>query len=377
MLSVSDILDKLSPSPAKTERLGPIGLDFGMDSINLCQLKTQAGNRYSVVAKASIAYSGSRKELLSSPKILKKQLSQALKKNAFTGRKVVAVMPADELKITPVTYRSNTQSVDEEILKMLGARLDGELGDYLIDYLPVRSNPGDEEHLVLAAIAQRDDVMSYLEALHRSGLVVDALDIGPAALRRLICSLYNGKDAETILVINAGISKSYLTIISGRRLLFDQPVSFGEQMLVENLSSALELPVDVCRDLMLHHGFEKTATAQEMLSSIDGEDISQTLLEIIKPSFIKLVEEIKRVLIFTASETHGSPVSRICLLGSIARWSGADSLLHDLINIPLSTSQPGFSEIFEDQTSEGGWMERIPELAIATGLALRGISGHE
>ncbi len=373
---VNQFLNKLSPTLVKTDKLGSIGLDFGTDSINLCQLKSLPDSRYSVIAKASLVITGSRKTLLQSPKTLKRQLFSVLKKNGFIGKKVVAVMPADELKITPVTYKSNTHSAEEEILKMLGTRLDGELADYLIDYLPVRSNPGDDEHLVLAAVAQRCDVMNHLETLHKSGLEVEALDIGPAALRRLICTLYDGSTAETVLVINAGIHKSYLTIISGRRLLFDQSVSFGEQMLVDNLANSLELPANVCRDLMLRHGFDKSAVSPQMERPMDDTEISQTLLEIIKPSFIKLVEEIKRVLIFTASETHGSPVSRICLLGSIARWPGADSLLHDLINIPLSTDQPGFAEIFRDQTHEGDWVERIPELAIATGLALRGISDH-
>ncbi len=363
---------------AKAVKVGPIGLDFGMDSINLCQLKALPDNKYSVIAKASLPFSGSLNELMLSPKNLKKLLSQTLKQNGFIGKQVVAVMPSDKLKITPVTYKSNVQSVDEEILKMLSSRLEGDVSDYLIDYLPVRSNPGDEEHLVLAAIARRNEVMDYLQVLNQSGLSVASLDIGPAALRRLICSLYDGKEAETILVINAGIARSYLTIISGRRLLFDQPVSFGEQMLVESLSSSLEMPLDVCRDLMLRHGFNKPDGPQAQVDSSSDGDISQTLLEIIKPSFIKLIEEINRVLIYTASETHGSPVSKICLLGSIARWSGADRLLRELINIPLSSKQPGFADIFQDATGDSvSWSKRIPEFAIATGLALRGITAHE
>jgi len=363
---------------AKAVKVGPIGLEFGMESINLCQLKTLPANRYAVIAKASIPFSGSFDEFMLSPKGLKKPLSQVLKKNAFIGKRVVTVMPSDKLKITPVTYKSNVQRVDEEILRMLSSRLEGEVSDYLIDYLQVRSNPADEEHLVLAAIARRGEVMSYLETLNRLGLAVDHMDIGPAALRRLISSLYDGKEAETILVINAGVARSYLTIISGRRLLFDQPVSFGEQMLVESLSKSLEMPVDVCRDLMLRHGFNKPGGLRGEIDSSGDGDIAQTLLEIVKPSFIKLIEEINRVLIYTASETHGSPVSKICLLGSIARWSGSEALLRELINIPLSSKQAGFTDVFEDQTgSSESWSERIPELAIATGLALRGILAHE
>lgn len=371
------VLQKSLPGGGKTIGTGPIGLDIGTEAIHLCQLQSMQSSHFSVRAKTSIPFTGTRKELLSSPKQLKKLLAQGMKKRGFVGRKVVAVMPPDELKITPVTYKTSARSSDEEILRALSSRVEGDLADYMIDYLSVRSNPGDEESLALAAIARRDDVIDYLQSLSQSGFEVEALDVGPAAIRRLMCTLYTGDDeqGETILVINAGAGKSYLSIISGRRLLFDQPVEFGEELLLSELSRELELPEEVSRDLVFRHGFNKSSNAGDQLGAITGEDISRTLLEILKPAFLKLVEEINRVLIFTASETHGSPISRVCLLGSIARWPGAESLLRDLVDIPMPADQPGFEDLFIDQ-SEGddSWSKRIPELAIATGLALRGMT---
>ncbi len=355
--------------------VGPIGMDISMSSINLCQLKQVAEHRFTVLAKVSIAFSGSRSDLIKSPKRLKKLLAQGMAKQGFRSRKVVTVMPPDKLKIIPVTYRSNVADAGQEILKMLSGRLEGDIADYIIDYFPVRASAQDEEHLALATIARRDDVMEYLQALSQANFTVQALDVGPAALRRLVSCLYIDEPAKTILVINAGINSTYLTVISGRRLLFDQPVKFGEQALLEHLSQALELPEDVCRDLVFRHGM-KAASPDAMHPSMAADtDYSQAILEILKPAFLKLLEEINRVLIFTTSETHGLPVSQVCLLGSMARWPGADELLHELIDVPLSCVKDSFDKVIED-TSEAGnrWSDHVPELAMATGLALRGLA---
>jgi Tfp pilus assembly PilM family ATPase len=291
---------------------------------------------------------------------------------------MVTVLPADELKIMPITYKSNSRDVDQEILKVLSNRLDGDVNDYVIDHMLVRSNTDEEENISLAAIASRDKVLDYLRVIAQSGFEVNALDVGPAAIKRLICTLYDEDSLETVLVVNTGLTQSYLTIISGRRLLFDQQVSFGETLLMEHLAKTLELPEDVCRTLLHSHGFDADPTLSEQADSVSNSDISSTLLEVLKPAFIKLVDEINRVLIFTASQTHGMPISRLCLLGSVARWPGAESLLRELIDIPFATHRSELAECFVDLTMEEEiWSSCIPELAVATGLALRGLNGHE
>ncbi len=374
MLAVRSTLDKMLALKPAWAKVGPIGMDIGASSINLCQLKQRSEHGFSVLAKASIPFSEARSDLIKSSKRLKKLLAQGMEKRGFSNRKVVAVMPPDKLKILPVTYKSNVADAGQEILRMLSSRLEGDIEDYIIDYLPVRSNAHDDEHLALATVARRDDVMEYLQALTQAGFIVEALDVGPAALRRLISSLYIDEPAETILVINVGIDTTYLTVISGRRLLFDQPVGFGEHALLQDLSKALELPPGVCRELVFRHGMKPPSAGSMGLDMMQESDYSQAILEILKPAFLKMVEEINRVMIFTASETHGRPVSQIILLGGLARWPGSDALLRELINIPLSSIKDSFDHIFEDQSEPGSrWSDQVPELAVATGLALRGL----
>ena len=110
---------------------------------------------------------------------------------------------------------------------------------------------------------------------------------------------------------------------------------------------------------------------------IDESGVLSTLSEILKPQFMKLVEEIKRAFLYAASETRGRGVNQVYLLGSIARWPGSEQMLSQLsgtnvtkIPDPLAL----FPSTAHDKTGKAGHF--APELAVATGLALRGMTVH-
>ena len=218
-------------SPAKPgSKPGFIGLDIATNSVHLCQIRPLDLGQYSIIAKDSIKFAGSRQELLASPRALKKLITGSLKQHNFKGRKVVALMPWDEVKIILLTYKSNVQDVDSEVVKMVTDRIEGDIDDYVVDYIPVRSNPSDEEHMVVVTVAKKEKVTLLLNALMGCGLEVDSLDIAPTALRRMVGTLYSGEAAANVLLVNVYPDESYLTIISGRRLLLNQPVRFGENL---------------------------------------------------------------------------------------------------------------------------------------------------
>jgi Tfp pilus assembly PilM family ATPase len=101
-------------------------------------------------------------------------------------------------------------------------------------------------------------------------------------------------------------------------------------------------------------------------------DVASTLQEIIKPMLQGLTEEINRVLVYTASQTHGEPVSRIYLMGSLARWQGMDGLLNSLVRLPVETIPDPLKAFGGSKNPSGGRPPR-PEIAVATGLALNGL----
>jgi Tfp pilus assembly PilM family ATPase len=132
------------------------------------------------------------------------------------------------------------------------------------------------------------------------------------------------------------------------------------------------------RQLVSRTGVHPGSHTDQVSDAIDEGGLSSTLSEILKPQFMKLVEEIKRAFLYAASETRGQGVAEVYLLGSIARWPGSDKLLSNLtgtrvVTIPDPLSLFPSDDTDTDTNSDG---TSAPEIAVATGLALRGMTIH-
>lgn len=360
------------------KEVGLIGVDFSIDNINLVQLGMMMDGDVGLKSCCSIKYPSSREELLTSPKKLRPIIRQAIKEHRFKGKSIVSSMPSNDVRIYSINYTKSKNSDDGElILQALQNRIDEDLTQYVIDYLPVRSDDKYGEQLALVAIVKQDLVISYLELLRHAGLHVDALEIRPAAINRLVYSIYQKHNYENVLVVNFGSDKSYLTVTSGRRLLFDNQISFGVKTLVEKMSNVLEMTPEATLELLHKHGLEVSNDSSSPQSEYINEDVTKTLLDIAKPIFSELIDEINRILIFAASENHGDAITNIFLLGSLAHVSGLDHYLDKQLNIsvqslsdPLDTFRQSYShEMFEAAFT--------PDMAIATGLALKGLVDNE
>lgn len=358
---------------------GPIGLELGRERMNLAQLERDAEGKLRFRAQASVPYSGSRKEALTSREDFKPLIKRALHSAPFRGKRVVTCLPPSDTRIMSITYDvAGSRDDAAALVQVMRSRLDGDLEDYVIDYLPVRSTPKDEQRLAVVAVARREKVVQLLDLLRKSGLEVEALEIGPAAIKRLVGALSMRRGPENVLIINCGHSHSYLTMLSGRRLLLDQQVDFGERQLIQRLCSELDMSENSVLVTLQRVGIDAKFDPELTELSSTGLEVSQVILDILKPNLLALVEEIKRALRYVTYETRGEPVHRLYLMGGFADWRGADRVLRRLIDIPVE-KLPSPQEIFGSGPRSSGqsFAYGNSELVVATGLALRGIIANE
>lgn len=347
-----------------------IGVEVSLRSLNMVQLAQNAAGQIRIHGWASLPLPSNRDALIYDPKAFK-TLSKQIKHHAsFAGKTVNAMLPASELKIMSVNYETKEgQDTGLAIARIISERVDGSLSDYVIDYLPVRQSEKFGKGLAVVAIARQDKVIAYLDSLAAAGFKVAALDIGPAAIKRLVTALSGPRVGETVLVINFGSDLSYLSIISGRRLLFDEEIRFGEERLVSEIASALDMDSDVAREQVRHCGLGSHNQAE---LNATQSDVADTLLQILRPSFRTLADSLKRALVYAVAETRGEPISQIYLVGSVARWAGTADVLTALMNLPVSVL-PDPIATFGASFSEGeiNIQNSHPDMALATGLALR------
>lgn len=349
-------------------------MDFALEAMHVVQLQSVSGGAPNVRARATVPFDAPRSEVLASAPRFRALVKRALALGEFNGRKAVLAVPSGSFRTVSINYQTSGDTDDDAaILHKMRDRVEGNLSDYVLDYLPVKSCSKLNEKLALVAVSEREKIVTLLESARSARLDVEALEIGPVAIGRLVGAMSNINHNGNVLVINSGREASYLTLISGTDLLFDQQVSFGENGLIQQLAETLDMSDAMARELISRAGLMTDPASQTQ--AIDESGLLSTMSEILKPQFARLAEEIKRVCLYAAAETRGGSVSQVYLLGSIARWPGSDDLLGSLTDVSIAKiPDPLAPFVVANESSIA--TPAAPEIAVATGLALRGLQVH-
>ncbi|MGB2833262.1 MAG: pilus assembly protein PilM [Methylotenera sp.] len=353
-----------------------IGLDMGLDRLNLVQMEHSAGKVH-IRAIASIPYPCSRTELQNEPQTLKALLKQAYATQPFKGKRVVSSLPVDQMKIITISYKKTEgQSDADAVVAELRDRFKSELDNMVVDFMTLRQEEADSgKHDALVALAPREKVLAYLDLMTQAGLDVEALDIGPAALTRLVCHagailVPEYPKLPNVLLINFGADSSFLTIIWGRRLMLDRPVEFSENRLFSRMKQVLDMP----EELMISLLYEKNPNH----AMVDGEsidEVNQMVEEVLRPEIATLMLEINKTLVYMASKTRGKSVDQIYLAGRVARYPGIINYLREQLHVAVEILDP--VEVFAAEKYKSGHaLGTMAGIALTTGLALRGIPEH-
>lgn len=360
---------------------GPIGFDLACDRLHMVQLESQ-GEGVRVRAAASCDYPADRDAILGAPHELKSLVASALRSQPFRGRQVVTVMPGDAVKLMVLNYELGAQQSEPElILSLVGERTKEPLDEWVVDYHPIRPSHAKQTELsALVAMAREEAVIRYLELLRRAGLEVEALEIPPVAIRRLVTRLATRDFEEDVMILHLGRESSHLTVLWGRRLILYREIEFGEDRAVELVAKSLDLPLESAESLLVEYGVYPGAARPPASAgaapeaSARSSEISETVMEILTPGFGGVAEQIGNALVYTASRTRGESVDLIYLVGAAAQWPGIDQLLSSLAAIPVRLLDP--IQAITGRHGEARIAD-APRIALAASLALRGFGDGE
>lgn len=346
----------------ETFQYGPIAIDFGPNGLRLVQFRK---NREKLELHASTHVAISDEERTSSSQ-LRAFIKHKLKQNRFVGCEIVTCLQPEKVKILMLNFMHQADKKDEElIVQRIAERIDDNIENYVIDFMMVRPEAASEqERSVLVALSNHDEVVSYLEHLRKAGLKVKLLEIEPTAVRRLISVKHGDEHDANLMTISMGDSQTYITVLSGRRLIYERDVDFGERQLIELLCKELDIDEHEART-MLERDHTKNAAGNDQ-----NEPVTIALYSVLKPLFMELVEDINRALIYAASETRGLPVKHVYLTNRVATWHGIESFINTLIEVPVSVLMPfeGFENAAAFNADSG------PRGAVVTGMALHGLT---
>ena len=342
---------------------GPIGVEFDAAGIRLLQFR-KTGSRIELSASALVPLPDGTHH---SPRQTRTLIRKTLRKSGFIGRQVVSCMKPKDVKIMMISYLHQAGKRDEElIVQRVAERVEDDVNNYVIDFLMVRPQVKDgHERSALVALARREKVVDYLEHLRKAGLEVKTLEIEPTAIRRLVLMKHGNDHKANLMMVSLGYTRTYITVLSGRRLIYERDIDFGEQQFIELLCNELDLDEREVRTMLARDERPGTAVNQDEQSMI----VTDTIYGVLKPLFMQLVEDINRALVYAASETRGMPVEHVYLTNTVASWRGIEHFIDSLIEVPVSVLVP-----FEGASNpEKVKSEGDPRGAVVTGMALQGL----
>ncbi len=346
---------------------GPIAIDMGANGLRMVQFRKH-GDSLELYASACIATTDEQRD---SSVQLRARIKQLLKENDFVGREIVTCLQPEDVKIMMLSFMHQSDTKDEEmIVQRISERIEDQIENYVIDYMMVRPEAGNvQERSVLVALADHDRVIDHLENLRKMGLTVNALEIEPTAVRRLVEVKHGSEHDANLMMISMGRAQTYITVLSGRRLIYERDIDFGEIQLIAML----------CKELDINEHEAITMLQQANTGDVTGNaenqhdtPVADAFYSVLKPLFMELVEDINRALIYAASETRGMPVKQVYLTDRVATWHGIENFIKTLIEVPVSVLLPfeGFNNAAEFDTDSG------PRSAVVTGMALYGLTEY-
>ena len=352
---------------------GFIGFELSHEKLHMVQMEWQPGGQR-IRAAVSLPFQGGRQELLNNPKALRALVKEGLRKKPFIGNKIVTCVPIEQLKLLMINYRCNSSEGEvQALLKATRERISGDLQEWVVDYLPIRSQINTEtEKVALVALTKKAHQQVFLDTLSKAGLHTEALEIGPVAIRRLVCSIPSDSEHANNLVINVGRNNSYITVFSGNRLLLDRSVTFGEEQAIKRIMQQLDFDERNAMEVLYEYGISNATMVVGSDEKIGAEEISVTLSEILRPIFLDLQNEIRQALIYFASQSRGASIDQVFLLGSAARWPGSAEVLGQLLNLPIEILNPFTAFEATSDSAVISDLDPIAGIATATGCALRG-----
>lgn len=236
-----------------------------------------------------------------------------------------------------------------------------DISDVNLDY-QVTSSSTDALNVLMAA-CKSDKIANVKQAIQLAGKQPVVIDVDAFALQNCYEVNYQPKAGEVVALLNIGSSTMNINILNGARSVFARDASVGGNQYTSLLQRELGLT------------YEQAEAAKRGYALPDGVE-ARPIQPIIETVSDILALEIRKTMDFyraTAEESEEA-IQKILIAGGGSKLPGLPDYLSRRFEIPVEVFDP-FRQIEVDvRKFDPDYMKEIvPDMAIAVGLALRGV----
>ena len=343
-----------------------VGVDIGSSSVKAVELQGKNGDFQLV----SLGYESLQPDSVVDGQIMElNSVSNAIG-NIFNEHKIKTTKVAAGVNGHSVIVKNivlpqmSQEELQESFAWHAEEHIPFDISDVNLDYHVTDST--EEAIHVLMAACKRDKVANLKQAIQLAGKQPAVIDVDAFALQNCYELNYDPKPGEVVALLNIGASTTNINILNGNRSVFTRDASFGgnqyTSLLQKELGLTFEQAEQVKRGMHLPDGSENVETGP----------ILETVSDI-------LALEIQKTMDFYRAtvEDSSSAVEKILVSGGGSKLTGLIEFLSKQFEIPVEIFDPFKKIKIDSRGFDPEYMrEIVPEMAIAVGLALRGVDAR-
>lgn len=338
-----------------------IGVDVGTHSIKLVELAgNQANPRVVAWGVAPLPSGAFSENAIANADQIAEVLSGLLVSAGAKGD-AVAVSVSSSHAITKILgMPSDMSEVDLEEQVSIEALhfIPYPIDEVNLDFEVIGPSATNEsENDVLLVACRRSIVEDYIDLIEGLDLSLNYVDIDTYALERVYRSQNNlgSHSDQPVAIFDIGASSSHLMVVNDSRVLYSRHQNFGSSQLIKLIRKEYGVSAD---------------EAEEILNS--SQPPGDFLSAVQEPFVEMLRQEVSRALQFFYSSSSYSNIDSIVLSGACCALAGIAGDLEVKLRSKVSVLNPVANA--NVQTRRDAIISKAPSLAVAYGLALRGLN---
>ena len=237
-----------------------------------------------------------------------------------------------------------------------------DLSDVTLDYQVTGESP--EATNVLIAACKRERIDNLKQAIQLSGKQPVVIDVDTFALQNCYEVNYQPDETEVVTLLNIGASTMNINIVQGTRSLFTRDITVGGSQFTDILQRSLGI------------SFQQ---AEAVKRGVPGntDNVEEKAIEPLMGNVMDMVAlEIQKTFDFyrATAEDGGVAVQKILVSGGGSKLEGLRDRLSARLELPVKILDPFRQIKVDNRKFDPDYLNEImPEMAVAVGLALRGV----
>jgi type IV pilus assembly protein PilM len=339
-----------------------VGLDIGSSSVKAVEL----GKKGSSLQLLNLGFENLQTDTIVDGQIMELNnvsnvISQIFSEHQIRTTRVCAGVSGHSVIVKNIVLpQMSSEELQESFSWHAEEHIPFDIADVNLDY-ELTSRSEDALHVLMAA-CKSDKIANVKQAIQLAGKQPVIIDVDAFALQNCYEVNYRPRPGEIVALLNIGAATMNINILNGTRSVFARDASVGGSQYTSLLQRELGL------------SFEQAESVKRGMPLPEGAE-PRPIQPIIETVSEALALEVKKTVDFyraTAQDEAG--IQKILLAGGGSKLPGLADFLGRKFEIPVEVFDP-FRQIEVDSRKfDPDYMrEIVPEMAVAVGLALRGV----